>query len=241
AKVVCWRELPDDAALNSRCIILPMHAVNDAALRLPDDPEIVSAAAKLQSQLLYYRLANYDRITKPAIDEVIKTLPPRTRELYLAIATPCADDEISRNFLLDHFRSRYSHVFNDNQLSAAEYSVIFALFHLSHMPEKRNELLTREIAARANRYLHDQREHMELVIRRVGAILTGYSFAQRRRTRNGFALVLEKDAHRRLHGMDERYGMDCLRDDMPGFVACHLCPDAPPAHKPSPVGVHLGW
>jgi len=75
AKVVCWRELPDDAALNSRCIILPMHAVNDPALRLPGDPEIVAVADTLQSQLLYFRLANYNKIATPVIDDAAKTFP----------------------------------------------------------------------------------------------------------------------------------------------------------------------
>jgi hypothetical protein len=158
AKVVCWRELPDDAALNSRCIILPMQGVNDPALRLPDDPEIVSAAAALQSQLLYYRLANYDKVNARTV-ELHESLPPRKRELYFALATPCVADKDSRHFLLNYFRDRHSHAYSDDSLSAAEYSVLFALFHVAHLPEHRGHPLTKEIAARANRHLHEEREH----------------------------------------------------------------------------------
>src|SRR5262249_1823359 len=92
AKVICWRQLPDDAALNSRCIILPMHGVNNPALRLPDDPGIVASAAALQSQLLYYRLANYNNIDKRNV-ELDEKFSARTRNLYLALGAPCIADE----------------------------------------------------------------------------------------------------------------------------------------------------
>jgi hypothetical protein len=235
AKVICWRELPDDAALNSRCIILPMHAVNDPALRLPDDPEIVSAAAALQSQLLYYRLANYGNITTPALTEAVKSLPPRHRELYFAMAAPCAADQQAQRFILEYLHAH--DVECGDSLSPAEYAVLFALFHVAHLPEHRGQLLTKEIAARANRYLHDQREHITLQIRRVGAILTGFAFAQRRRTRHGWALVLQKEDEHRLHRIAERNGMDYLRDEMPGFVACARCPDVPPRDQVPALGV----
>ena len=240
AKVICWRELPDDAALNSRCIILPMHAVNDPALRLPDDPEIVAAAATLQSQLLYYRLANYEKITTPAINEAIKALPPRKRELYLALAAPCLNDEESHRFLFDYLRDRIPLGNSDNSLSAAEHAVLFSLFHMTHLPEHRSQVLTKQVAARANQHLHDEREHLQLPIRRVGAILTGFAFAERRRTKRGWALALEKDDQHRLHGIAVRYGIDYQRDNMPGFTACHLCPDVPPMDPPSAMGVVTG-
>jgi hypothetical protein len=38
----------------------------------------------------------------------------------------------------------------------------------------------------------------------------------------------------------DRYGIDQLRDDMPGFIACHLCPDVPPAARPFATGVVTG-
>jgi hypothetical protein len=237
AKVICWRELPDDAALNSRCIILPMHGVNDPALRLPDDPEIVSAADSLQAQLLYYRLSNYNNIAARNL-ELKEALPPRKRELYFALAAPCSTDKESREFLLNYFREHTTH--SEDSLSAAEYSVIFALFHLAHMPEHRGQPLTKEIAARANRYLRDEHERIQLEIRRVGAILTSFGFTKRRRIEKGWTLVLEKEDHRRLHKIAECQWIDHLRNDMPGFVACLFCPDVPPAARPFAIGVVTG-
>jgi hypothetical protein len=133
AKVICWRELPDDAALNSRCIILPMHAVNDPALRLPDDPEIVAAATALHSQLLYYRLSNYNAVVShrgtPGLQaraseasslvnykavavhelELSENLSARKRELYFALAAPCSPDpqaQQAQRFILEYLRAR---------------------------------------------------------------------------------------------------------------------------------------
>ena len=164
--------------------------MNDPALRLPDDPEIVSAADALQSQLLYYRLANYNSFTASNIP-LNEALSPRTRNLYLALAAPCMADEASHRFLLDHFRDRHSQAQSEDSLSAAQYAVLFALFYMAHLPENRGQPLTKEVAARANRYLHDESEHLQLQIRRVGAILTSFGFAQRRRTKKGSANAME--------------------------------------------------
>jgi len=235
AKAICWRELPDDAALNSRCIILPMHAVNDPALRLPDDPEIVSAAATLQSQLLYYRLANYQRVTKPANDEAIKTLPPRTRELYRALVSPCSEEEQARQFLLDYFRDD-SRNQDENSLSAAEHAVVAALFLSAHMPEHHGRLLVKDIAARVNRHLHAEGESLRLSIRHVGIIASSFGFSRRHRTTNGWKLLLEKSDQRPLHDMAAYYGVNQFPDDASGLTRCPLCPDKP-VNRPFATGV----
>jgi hypothetical protein len=206
-----------------------MHAVNDPALRRPDDPQIVSAAASLQSQLLYYRLANYNRVIAPEITEAEKALSPGTQELYLALAAPCSCDQIgqqAQHFLLEYLRAR--DLGCEDSLSPVDYSVLFGLLHVAHIPQHRGQLLTKEIALYANRYLQRESEQIQLPIRRVGAILSGFGFAGRRRTRNGWSLVLEKEHQHRLHLIAERNGMHYLRDDMPGFAACPLCPASPP-------------
>lgn len=154
------------------------------------------------------------------------------------LSSACLNSEESQQFLLDYLRDQTTS--NEDSLSAAEYSVLVALFHIAHMPEHRSQPLTKEIAARANRYLHDEREHFQLHTRRIGAILTGFGFARRRRTKKGWALDLEGNDQRQLHKIAERYGIDHLRDDMPGFTACLLCPDAPPAARPLAVGVVTG-
>jgi hypothetical protein len=238
AKVICWRELPDDAALNSRCILLPMHGVNDPALRLPDDPEIVSAAEALQSQLLYFRLANYDNVAVRNV-ELKVALPARRRELYLALAAPCIDHEESHQFVLNYFRES-SHAHGDDSLSAVEHAVIVALFLSAHMPEHHGQLLLKDIAARANSCLRDEGESFRLSVRHVGIIATSFGFSRRHRTTNGWRLLLEKSDQRPLHDMAASYGVDHFPENAAGLTRCSLCPNVKPGTRPFATGVLLG-
>src|SRR6266849_2625071 len=52
AKVICWLESPDDAALNSRCILIPMSESKSISLVWTDDPKVQQMATDLQAQLL---------------------------------------------------------------------------------------------------------------------------------------------------------------------------------------------
>jgi hypothetical protein len=248
AKVICWRELPDNGPLNSLCIILPMHGVDDPTLRLPDDPEIVAAAAALQSQLLYYRLANYENVgvhrggpgfqaRVSEADFAERKMPPRARNLYLALAAPCFNDEESSRFLLDYLSDHFPLTHNEDSLSGAEHAVLTALFHSAHLPQNRGQVLIKELTAHGNRYLQNEGERLHITPRHAGAILASFGFTRRRRMNHGCALLLEKEDQRRLHQAAERYGADS-RDN--GFVACSLCPDVPPLDRLPVIGVITG-
>jgi len=64
AKVISLLEPPDDPALNSRCILVPMFE-SKSTTRVPtDEPRIQPQAAHLRAQLLTLRLENYSRIDR---------------------------------------------------------------------------------------------------------------------------------------------------------------------------------
>jgi hypothetical protein len=220
AKVVCWRELPDDAALNSRCIVLPMHGVNDPALRLPDDPEIVSTADTLQSQLLYYRLAQYEKIDARNV-ELNHSLPPHTRALYFALAAPCLANQDSRRFILDYLRDQKLQ--NEDSLSATDYAVLAALFQWVHTDGHSGQFFINVLTARSNSFLKNESERLRLSARRVGGILAQFGFTRRHRIPKGRHVVLETEDLRRLHQLAEQYGADVLPDTETGLTKCSLC------------------
>ena len=89
ARVFSWTELPDDAALNSRCLILPMKCCSRQDLLSPSDPRIMSLAQGLQRRLLHFRLSNY---CNAAIPKVVGLLQPRTRDLALCLADPFGEE-----------------------------------------------------------------------------------------------------------------------------------------------------
>jgi len=62
AKILSSPELPDDPALRSRCVHIPMSEDNRVDLHKPWDPEIVKAADGVQASLLQLRLEKYGSI-----------------------------------------------------------------------------------------------------------------------------------------------------------------------------------
>jgi hypothetical protein len=85
AKVISSLEPPDDAALNSRCVLIPMFESKSTALSRIDEPKVQQWAADLQAQLLSFRLENYKTVKPAAVtgDEVLR---PRTRDLLRALS-----------------------------------------------------------------------------------------------------------------------------------------------------------
>ncbi len=60
-KVVCWTELPNDQALNSRCIIIPLQESERTDLLRVADPKIQAFADHIRQMLQQYRLENFNQ------------------------------------------------------------------------------------------------------------------------------------------------------------------------------------
>ena len=99
-KVISCTELPNDAALNSRCVIIPMQETNRTNLAKPTDKKMVDTADVLQKQLLQYRLENYHSLRLPKV-EGDERLHSRTRDLYQALALPLGTMQSFANTWLD--------------------------------------------------------------------------------------------------------------------------------------------
>jgi hypothetical protein len=85
AKVVAWSELPNDEALNSRCIMIPMHETSRTDLLRPENPQIISSATSVAAKLFRYRLARRRMLNIPSIPGV-NGLRSRVRDLYESLA-----------------------------------------------------------------------------------------------------------------------------------------------------------
>jgi hypothetical protein len=206
-KVITWRELPDDPALTSRCMILPMREVDDPTLISPDDPEVHATANKLQEKLLYYRLEHFDTDGVPAAVpalEGIEKLRPRTRDLYMALATPCgAHPEICQQLLNDFVTHNG---FTYESLPPRESAVLAALLRSFDSDEEQKLHFIGDLAKSANEYLMEAGEKLRMAPRQVGIALAGLGFTKRRRDRSGWNIVLDEADQRRLQMMAKRYG-----------------------------------
>ncbi len=89
-KVVSWTELPDDAALNSRCIFIPLRETRRTDLTRTTNPEILHATEDLQRQFLQFRFEKFNALELPKIqgDEVLHS---RARDLYQALLLPVSE------------------------------------------------------------------------------------------------------------------------------------------------------
>ncbi len=213
AKVITWRELPDDSALTSRCVILPMREVDDPTLMSPDNPEVHATANELQEKLLYYRLEHFDtfRLLEAAPPlEGIEKLRPRTRDLYLALTAPCgAHPELCQKLLNDFVTHNG---FTYESLPAIESAVLAALLHSLDSVEKTKLHFIGDLAKSANEYLTEAGEKLRMMPRQVGIALAGLGFTKRRRDRSGWNVVVEEADLRRLHAMGERYGIEVTQN-----------------------------
>jgi hypothetical protein len=148
AKVVSWSELPDDPALNSRCILLPMFESRSTALVGTEEPGIRERAAHLQAQLLQFRLENFKMVQPVAVpgDEVLR---PRTRDLLRTLAAVTAQDAERSQKLLKLFQS--GQALPSEPLSPEQNAILHFLFAVVHLREEYQNIwiseLTRTLAA----------------------------------------------------------------------------------------------
>jgi hypothetical protein len=104
-KVISCTELPNDAALNSRCVIIPMQETNRTDLAKPTDKKMLDIADVLQKQLLQYRLENYHTLRLPKV-EGDERLHSRTRDLYQALALPIGSQTEFCEYLVRLFETQ---------------------------------------------------------------------------------------------------------------------------------------
>ena len=102
AKVVSWLEPPDDPALNSRCILIPMFENKCATLLEIEDPGIQQLADSLRAQLLRFRLDNFKNVRPVPVpgDEVLR---PRARDILRALTAVHPEDSQRSQDLLTFF------------------------------------------------------------------------------------------------------------------------------------------
>jgi hypothetical protein len=236
AKVISSLEPPDDAALNSRCVLIPMSESKSTALCRTDEPKVQQMAAELQAQLLNFRLENYKTVKPAAVagDEVLR---PRTRDLLRSISAGHPQDAERCQALLKFFES--GEAVPLEPLSPEHNAVLRALFALIH-PGDFSAIWISHLTEKVNHFLEQSGDRWRLLPRKVGAVLTSFGFTNRPRTNSGYALYLSQQDAEKLHQLAACYGIDGFKDRFLSMSPedCSLCraaglhkkgPDLPPA------------
>jgi hypothetical protein len=232
-KVISCTELPNDAALNSRCVIISMQETNRTNLVKLTDNKILDQADRLRNALLQYRFENYHSLRLPKV-EGDERLHSRTRDLYQALALPLGNNADLCQFLVGLFETQQD--MNREPLSPGSAAVLRFLYEWIHVNLKEGRCAQKDLTVGINFNLERLQETFRLNAHEVGRALTSLGFTNRKRSNAGFILWLDQGTRKRIHSLAHTYAIDQesqLQED--GFgEGCDLCKD-PAGSNPSPT------
>jgi hypothetical protein len=219
SKVVSWGELPNDAALNTRCIILPLQETARSDLTRPTDPRILNAADELQKQLLRFRFEKY-KVKALARICGDQRLHSRSRDLYEALALPCEGDTTICEWLVHIFELQQES--NREPLPPGQAAVLQALFILIHRPPGKGSYPISALTEIVNSDLQSAHERFRVSPRQVGAALTSLGFVNRKRTNMGWFAWFDRKSQELIHELVHRYGIENF-NLLPSREFCKQC------------------
>ena len=218
-KSLAWMQLPDDAALNSRCAIISLNESRRTDLSRPTEPHIVAEARALQRQLLRYRLENLNTVVlspTPGDENLIS----RNRDLFQAFALAA-----------EPWRKVLARIFTEQQALTREplfpthAAVLYQLYGTIHARRNASEEYNsvKKLTELVNRGLEITGDRMRLNPRQVGAALTALGISRRHRSAQGWNVVLTESDKKRIHDLIVTYGMH-NNAFWPSFEECRNCP-----------------
>jgi hypothetical protein len=219
-KIVCWTELPDDQALNSRCVIIPLQESERKDLLRVTDPKIQAFADHIRQMLQQYRLENFNRLSLARVpgDECLNS---RSRDLYEALALPINDANI-REFLAAQFQQQQN--FNREPLSPVQAAVLRTLDWYIHANGTDATCANSDLTDAVNLQLKYEQERFHATPHKVGHVLTSFGLTERERTNTGWMLLLSRDTRKRIHTLLRRYAVET--ESSVNREGCGLCSDA---------------
>jgi len=214
---------PDDPALLSRCIRIPMTETSRTDLIKPTDPRLLQLTDEFQKQLLEFRLAHYKSI-RPAVIPGAEKLRPRSRDLLNSLAAPLAGDKLCSELILAFFREIHEPE-NKEILPPAQSAVLAALFTLIHLSTDCDCITVGSLGRFVNKFLKEVGERITLQPRKTGAVLTSLGISSRERTNQGWKITLDHATRLRIHNLTKTYGNEYLSNTALRLVmpSCAMC------------------
>ena len=234
-KVFSWLELPDDQALNSRCIIIPMQKTSRTDLKRPNDPRVSECTKTMRMRLLQFRFERFRNVSEPK-PPFYDCLSGRSLDLYQALTLSIEEHEPFCKFLAGAM------VFQDRlqarPLSPAQVSTLWALYQFIHQSNSVFWSL-RELTAMVNNDLKRRGEPSGFNERKLGGVLTSLSLTNRYRTNIGYVQLLERAERVRIHKAARAYDIELALSpfiNQSKIDKCEICKevDSPVPASPPP-------
>ena len=221
AKAVAWIELPNDAALNSRFIVIPTKESRRNNLLRPTDPWILNFTDILQRAALQFRLEKYHALIAPRIPEGRK-IYSRSRDLFQAFGLAVSEEPRLLDLLAPLLEEQQQ--LNREPLSPRQAAVLQAVLACAHdRVTERQLFLMSAITHAVNLWLKIVGERFQMNEREVGAILTSLGIANRKRTNEGWTVCMDLVLRKHLHRLAIEHGIDCAGIRSGSRESCALC------------------
>ncbi len=222
AKVVVWTEMPDDDALNSRCIVIPMQETSRRNLLRPTDPKLLEAAEILQGRLVKFRFDKYQTLRLPQVPGA-ERLRSRDRDLYEALALPIGEDATSCARLLECLEDQPS--LDREPLPPDQIAVAESLFRQIHLQPDQGSYALHSFKSEVNPALAAGGERFRLNERDISSVLRTLGFFRRKRTNSGYVVLIDRAARKHIHELLRTYGLQSLSACLPDSVdqPCEFC------------------
>ena len=210
-KVICSRQLPDDAALCSRAIALSILPSLKEMKPLTDE-EMRRIAEEFQSRLLMFRLTHYSAVRHFRAQPCdLDDMTPRAWQLARVLLAPLQGDERAQTELIALLRDRDLDTQVERFLEP-EWLVVEALFAIDHeqLPNRArySEILVGGVADEVNEILDRRGEGFTLKARQVGAVLKSLGFKTERIGNLGRGFRITQGFHRKVHELARQLGID---------------------------------
>ena len=190
-------------------------APHRAILRLVDAATQRAIAAKLQPQLLDYRLTNSGRVRGSDFD--IPTFSPNLRIIARALGA-CIVDAPELQAAVAPLLEGQQELLRSNRLLDPQCVTLEALLTHCHGDQASGRIGVGEIASTATAILMDRGETAKLEAKATGNLLRMLGFNPKRDT-GGYALSLTEDLRHKIHILARDY--EVTSSEQPGTTCSH--------------------
>jgi len=213
AKVIVSPDLPEDPALMSRCILLPMTETKTVNLRPVSDPKVQEFARQLQKCLLHFRFQRF-KLNSPTMISGAEKLRPRDRDLLCSLAAPLLGVEEEKMWVGELISIlEISGSTTRETLGLPQSLVLAALFYAAHSIGSRGDgprnrvfgITVGNLSTIANKQAKLRGETIQLNARKVGDVLRSLGFNSIQRTNQGWTIWLTSSVVKGIHELVKRY------------------------------------
>jgi hypothetical protein len=205
--------------------VIPLHETQNGNLLRPSDPEIVEAADDLQKRFLQYRLEKFQEFKTASLPKIPgeERLFSRSRDLYQALALSCRESTHYREWLRQCLERQQD--FHREPLYPTHAALLRFLFFQIHSISKNGSFTVGDLTNQLNNFNKWEEEGLRLNPREVGAALTTLGLMNRKRTRNGWEISIDRQDQKRIHDLMTFYGIDNHRQQssLDSYKNCDLC------------------